>query len=383
MTLSLASLLVQETKEAIYATALSIAESIGLPVTSWRAGDPTRALFQLESQILAALEEVVVGYVSSGFLDHAEGTWLEVLADQVFGVTVDGATYAETTVTLTNAGGGVYIIDVGDLTFRNSTSGKTYRNTTGGTLSGGGTLDVTVVADEFGSDSSSAAGEIDDLVTTLLGVTCSNADPAVGTDRPLDATIRQQCRDKLGSLSPNGPAEAYTYVARNSALTGTTAVTRARVFGDSTDGTVDLYIAGASGGVSGGVVTLVEDAIATWATPLCITPTVASATAVSVPVTYTLWIYSSANKTSSEIQEEVEAELEAMFAAREIGGDIIPPALTGSLYKSLIESTIRGAFPDDAFRVTVSAPAGDTALANSEVATLGAVTATVNIVEAP
>lgn len=382
MTTSLASLLVRSTKEQIYAYALDIAETIGLPVTSWRAGDPTRALFQLEAQLLETLDAVVAGFVSSAFLDTAADVWLEVLADQVFGVVVPEPTFATTTVTLTNAGGGVYILAAGDLTFLNTTSGKTYRSTTGGTLGSGGTLDVTVVADEAGSDSSAAAGEIDQLVTALLGVTCSNAAPAVGTDRPTDTQIRQQCRDKLGALSPNGPAEAYTYVARNSELTGTTAVTRARVFGDSTTGEVELYLAGPSGVVSAPDVTLVEDAIATYATPLCITPIVASAVAVTVPVTYTLQIYSSVNKTTAEIEEEVEAALEQLFASREIGGDIIPPALTGSLYKSKIESTILGTFPEG-FRVVVSTPAGDTALANNEVAVLGTVTGTVTLVEDP
>jgi hypothetical protein len=54
------------------------------------------------------------------------------------------------------------------------------------------------------------------------------------------------------------------------------------------------------------------------------------------------------------------------------------------MFKSLIESTIRGVYPDDCFRVSVSAPAGDTALTNAQVAALGTVTATaVNFVSDP
>jgi hypothetical protein len=87
------------------------------------------------------------------------------------------------------------------------------------------------------------------------------------------------------------------------------------------------------------------------------------------------------NKTSTEIEEEVEAALEAMFVERSIGGDVIPPA-GGKLYKSLIESTIRGVFPE-AFRVSVTTPAGDTSLTEGQVATLGAITATINLVTGP
>jgi hypothetical protein len=214
-------------------------------------------------------------------------------------------------------------------------------------------------------------------------VTCSNAAAAVGTDRPSDADVRALCRNARDARSPNGPKGAYAYVALNSDLTGTTAVTRVRVYGDSTTGTVNVYLAGPSGAVASADVALVEDAILENATPLCITPVVASCTAVAVPVTYTLWVYTSVNKTAAEIAEEVEEALEAMFAARPIGGDIVPPATTGALYKSMVESTIRSLYPDDAFRVSVSAPASDTALTNGQVATLGAVTAAINLVEAP
>jgi hypothetical protein len=383
MTVSLATLLVQETKEAIYGTALSIASAIGLPVSSWQAGDPTRSLYHVEATTLETLEAVVVGYIQSGFLDYAEGDWLKILADQVYGVTVEEATAATTDVVLTNSGGGVYTIDAGDLTFKNSTTDKTYRNTTGGTLNAGSTLTVTVVADEVGSDSSAAATEIDALVTTLLGVTCSNAAAAIGTDEQDDAVTRVQCRERLGRLSPNGPKEAYNDVARDSSLTGTTAITRVRTYGDSTTGTVTVYLAGPSGAVVEADRALVELAILEWATPICITPSVLSCTNVTVAVTYSMSLYKRSNVTAAEAAEVVETALEAAFAAQPIGGDILPPAVTGKLYQSLILSTIRSAFPDDAFNVTVSAPAGDTALTNGQVAVLGTVTPTITLVSNP
>lgn len=382
MPTSLASLLVQNTKAYIYDYALAIAETVGLPVTTWQPGDPTRSLYHVESELLATLEDVVVNFIKAGFLDYAEGDWLEILAEQVYNVIVPGATYASTDVTLTNTGGGTYIIDAGDLTFKNSTTGKTYHNTTGGTLNAGSTLVVTVEADEAGSDSSAAATEIDEMVTALLGVTCSNAIAAVGTDKQEEDTTRQQCRDKLGSFSPNGPREAYSYVARNSELTGTTAVTRTRVYADSDTGDVTVYLAGPSGAVAAADVLLVEAAILEWATPLCITPTVLSVTPVTVPITYTLWLYKSANKSADEAAEDVEAALEQMFAVRPIGGDILDGDTTGNLYKSMIESTIRATFPD-AFRVSVSLPAADTALTNGQLAVLGTITPTINIVRDP
>jgi hypothetical protein len=386
MTITLASLLVAETKAAIYSASIAVANAIGLPVTSWQAGDPTRAQFHAQAEKLSTLETIVVGFIQSRFLDEATGTWLKVKAEQDFDVTVPEATYATTDVTLTNASGAVYEIEAGDLTVKSSITDKTYRNTTGGTLGAAGTstdeLDLTFVADEAGSDSSAGAGEIDEMVTALLGVTCTNAEAAVGVDEQDEAVTRQQCRDKLGSLSPNGPKEAYSYVARDADLSLTSACTRVRVYSDSDTGDVTVYLAGASGGVAEADRALIETAILTYATPLCITPEVLAATNVPVAITYSLWIYASVGLEADDIEEGVESALEEMIADRPIGGDIIPPSTTGYLYQSLIEATIRNAYPE-AFRVSVTVPSGDTAITNGQVATLGTITPTINIVVNP
>ncbi len=385
MTTSLASLFVQQTKAEIYTFALGIATAIGLPVTTWTAGDPARSLFHIESEMLASLEASVIGYAQSGFLDYATGDWLTILAYQVYGVTVPSATYATTDVELTNPGGGYYPdIAAGDLTFKNTSTGKTYTNTTGGTLASGPgtTLTVTVVADEAGSDSSAGIGEIDDMVTPLGSVTCTNDAAAVGVDEQDEETTRQQCRDRLGRLSPNGPREAYNDVARDSTLTGTTGITRVRSYGDSDTGEVTVYLAGPAGAISETDRALVETAILQWATPLCITPSVLSCTAVPVAVTYSMKLYKSANKTAAEAAEDIEAALEQLFASRPIGGDIVAPATTGKLYRSLIQSTIQTVFPQ-AFDVSVSAPSGDTSLTNGQVASLGTVTPTITLITNP
>ena len=399
---SLNSLLTQQTLTDYYNAALSIAQQLGLSTTSWQPGDPTRSLFYLESQLLAVLDQIVTGFGQSGFLDYAalpvkdpitgnplpaSTSWLNVLAQQVYNVTVPPATYATTAETLTNAGGGFFVFGPGDLQFSNPTTGATYHNTTGGTLTPVGTpgavLSITVVADVAGSAGNASANAINTLVTPLLGVTCTNPAAATGIDQQSAAVTIQQCRNKLASLSPNGPAGAYSYVALNSALTGTVNITRCRVYPNSVTGQVQIYVAGPSGLVSPSDVTAAQNAVQTWATPLCITPTVASANAVNVPVTYTLWLYTSVNQTSAQIQTAVQNALANYFANRPIGGDIIPPAATGSLYLSELQAVIGAVFPNQTFKVTVSAPAGDVALNNGDVPVLGVVTGTVNLISGP
>lgn len=384
MTISLASLILTETRAAIYNYALGIATSLGLPVTSWQVGDPTRAAFHVLSAKLEALEANVSGYIKSGFLDHAAGVWLKVLAEQVYGVAVPPATYAETTVVLTNASTNLYIIDAGDLTFASSVTGKTYRNTTGGTLAVGPatTLSVTVVADEAGSASSAGAAEITRLVTALDGVTCTNATAAVGIDEQDESVTRQQCKDMQDATSPDGARGAYAYFARNPDYGGTSAITRVRTYGDSTTGVVTIYFAGPSGGSSAADVALAQLAIVTWCLPLCITLVAAAATNVTIAVTYELWLYKSCNKTVAEVRTAVSTALGVLFSARPIGGDVVAPATTGKIYQSDILATIVKAIPEG-FRASVSAPSGDTALTNGQVAVLGTVTGTIHLEDDP
>lgn len=380
---SLASLLIQETKAEIYARGLAVASALGLPVTSWVAGDPTRSLYHYVAEVLSTLETMVAGYMGSGFLEYATGDWLTILAAQVYGVERVEATYASTTVRLANTGGGIYVIEPGDVVVKNFTTGKTYTNIDGGTLLGSPlNLDLVFTADEAGSASSADATDIDTMVTTFLGVTCSNPTAALGLDEEADSAVRERCRAKLGTLSATGPRDAYDSVVRDPALTGSTEITRSRTVADSVTGEVTTYVAGPSGAVSAGAVTAAQAAVEQWAAPLCITPTVANSVSVTVAVTYSLWLYTTVGETTVAIEAAVEDALRTMFAARPIGGDIIAPATTGKLYKSLIESTIRGVYPNHAFRVSVSAPAADTSLAANEAAALGTVLATISL-EAP
>jgi hypothetical protein len=396
MTISIASLLVTETKAAIYSFALGVARAISLPVDSWQAGDPTRSLYHVLSEKLSILEVNAAGYVASAWLDHATGEWLKVLAEQVYGVVVPGAIAATTTVRLTNASTtNLYTFDAGDLIFSSADTGKTYKSTAyydtttatwlaSGTLAiGPGTiLDVTVVAEELGSDSSAGAGEITVMVTPYDGVTCTNATAAVGIDEQSASVTKQQCRDMQDMLSPNGAKGAYSYVVRNPDFGGTSAITRVRVFGDSTTGIVTMYLAGPSGGSSAADVALAELAVVTWCTPLCFTPILAAATNVTVAVTYELWVYKSCNKTADEVRSAVSDALGVMFAERPIGGDVISPATTGKLYQSMVSKTILDALPQG-FRVSVTVPSGDTALTNGQVAVVGTVTGTIHLENDP
>ena len=387
--ISLASLLSAETRQSLYTKGLALASAVGLPVTSWHAGDPTRSLYWFLASILGVLEDVVVGFVQSAFLEYVSADprtyrWLVLLADQQFGYTASVATYAAAAsgITLTNNAGGYFDLKARDVSFQNSTTGKTYHNTSAGILSsytGIGTkptLTLDLEADEIGTASNSAPGEIDTVVTGLNGVTCSNGVAVNGADAESGASIVAGCKAKRAAMSPNGPADAYNYVVCNSALTGTTGITKARTYGDRTTGDVTVYLGGPSGAVSGADVALALAAVLKWSTPWGITPAVSSASAVTQAVTYELWLYDSIALTGDQVKAAVAAALAAWFAQRPIGGDIKAAVGSGKLYREGIRGAIRAACGAHFVDLAITVPSGDVAITAGQIAALGTVTAT-------
>lgn len=381
---SLASLFLQETKAQIYARGLALAEGMGLTPSLWPPNDPTRSLYHFAATVLALVEPLAAAFVASGFLEHASGDWLTVMAEQVYGVTRAPASYASGSVTITCTGAAYYDIEVGDIVVRSSATGKTYTNTTGGTFVAPGSISLDFTADEIGEGSAAAATTIDTMITRLVETTsCSNASAFVAVDEESDDSLRFRCRAKLGTLSACGPRDAYDFVVRDSAKTGSTEITRSRTIAESTTGNVTVYVAGPSGAVGGGAVTAAQAAVEEWAGPMGFTPTVSNTRNRLIFITYEAWLYSSVGEDEATIEATIETALGDLFAARPIGGDVVAPATRGKLYRSLIESAIREVYPAHTFRVVVSSPVGDTALDPDEVVTVGSVTATVHLEPAP
>lgn len=348
-TINVQSLFSVQTIALIFDRGIQVARALGLPVTSWQTGDPTRSLYMYLAEVLNSLEGQVSEYIKAGFLSSATGQWLKVLAKEVFGVDFLEATFGTPTITITNTLGKFYVFGVGDLTVKNTATGKTYHSTSValdpttrapiGPLSFGVTALFELTADEAGSDSNAAANEIDAFVTTFLGLAIVSSTASIGQDEQSEDDLKTQCRSTLGALSPNGPADAYEYVARNPTLTGVLEVTRAKATQDGTTGDVTVFIASASGAVSGGSVTAVQDAEEQWATPFCVTPTVVSATAVPVNIVAVL----EGDNIPSGFAAKATAELARMFKGLDIAGELgltlDPTTITTAIRNAIPEST--------------------------------------------
>jgi phage-related baseplate assembly protein len=306
-------------------------------------------------------------------MELAEGKWLTLTARYVYQVERLDATYATGLLTLINSGGGVFDVLPGDLLVFNPdpSSGKNYRNVDHFVLNAATSLTIAIEAIEAGAASNAAPGAVTGMTTVLLEVTCTNPDPIVGADEQSDESVRELCREKLGSLSPMGPWDAYAYAARTATRpTGENiGITRSRVLKDGY-GNVRLIVANASGEVGPGDVDIINEDIQHEATPLAVSSSTESAVAVPLTVSYEAWVYNTSGNNDEQVREIIRAKVVTFFAKQPIGGNLLSPTPPGFIFQEAIRSTIASALQPQIFHVLVTDPAGDTALAVTEVAVL-------------
>jgi hypothetical protein len=378
-------LTVADVKASIY----RVMATIGVSTTGWKPGAVVRTIVAANAIVIAALSNLIALIARSGFLELAAGAWLTLVAFFTYNVTRIEATFASGNVTLNNTGGGVYSLGPGDLILSNPATGKTYRNTSPvsvGALQVG--IVVPVAAIEAGAASTALPNEITGFVTPLLGVNSTNPLAVVGFDAEEDPALQARCSDKLGSLSPNGPPDAYSFVARSAlrADGSPVGVTRVRSIPDGLGG-IDVYLATPSGGLTGTVGDLstdlgaADDLLQRSATPLAVTARVHAASPVVIPVTYEIWLYNDGGLTSLQIQDAIGVELANFMAVQPIGGNAIDVD-PGKVFVSAISAVVGRARlrPTDPasprlaiFRVAITDPATDTVIAAGQVPVLGAV----------
>lgn len=360
MAISINDLVKELTPEEILADLIEVATALGLSTSSWQPGEPVYAVLDFVCTQLSRLwNRYILPAIKSGFLDYAEGAWLTLLASAVYYVFRRQATFATGPVTLENRNiAAPFTFVPGDIRIKIA-NGKTATNTTGDALapwSGTGdypTVTLTFTADEIGSESSSAVGEIEGYPTTLVvgpaGVfPVENTNALIAQDEEEDASVVDRCRLSTGPLSPAGPKSAYEYVAlsvrkdadgnpvmpwqRPAYDTATSLnITRARVIDDG-EGGVDVWLASASGAASGDTVTAGSDvfianvAIQIWARAAGIRGA-AVAAAVEVPIDWTVTVYVDRrqNLTAADAVTIASAALSSFQSTIPIGGFRIEP----------------------------------------------------------
>jgi hypothetical protein len=358
---------------------------VGVKTSSWKPGAVVRTIVAIVAVFGAALSVLISKIARGGWLELATGEWLRILAFYVYGVTKHEATFATGSVTIDNTSGNLYSYGAGECVFRNAVTDKTYTNLSALTINPATSgITCTIVAVEAGSASTAAAGEVSELASALTGVTLTNPAAIVGTDAEEAQPLRTRCLERLGALSPNGPWDAYAYIAKSCERADGTpiGITRVRSVPDGY-GRVYVFVATATGAVTGDQTDPNTDlgalqlALLTWAAPLGITPLVYSASPVTVDVTYIAYAISTIGLTSAQFTAAALLRLTATFASSPIGGYIKPGETQGYLYADAVRDSIKG---DESYVWHVDAGAlADTSLAFYEVPVLGTVNGSLSL----
>ena len=280
MTINISTLFTPATQPQWLAQILTNAQTLGLSATGWQSGGIARTILAILSNVLAVSDSIISTMIQGGFLDSAStvtadpslppyttGTawtagWLDLLAQGVYNVQRQPATFATGPITIT-CGPGVTPATLAPFTFHvaNPTpNGPTYVNTTAITLAPNTPTTGTFQADLAGPSGNAGPGVISQTVTSILGVSVSNPGSLLGLSAQGNAAVVSLCRAKLQSLSVNGPVGAYDYFARQAGallaaqtppVALSSPVTRTFVLVTPTIGYVDLYVASANGTVPG------------------------------------------------------------------------------------------------------------------------------------
>lgn len=395
MALPIDTLITPLTADEVMTEQLTIATALGLVVTAWQPISVARAIYQTNAQVIANLSVDVNLIARMGFASLAAQLDsfipMDLVSEQVYNVTripASSATCDSTGFAVTNASGSSYGPHLaGELIFSNPVTGKEYVNSATVTIAASATTGVALIAKEPGQAYTTGPGTITNLVKPLTGCTCTNSASLVGADAETNAQLLLRDQAKLGALSPNGPAQAYYFVATsildstqpfyNDALTEP--ITRVAVV--SSPARVSVYLANAAGPPSGPDVTVVDAAIQAWCVPLGTTATVAAAGSTTVAVTSTVYVPSAAGLTTLSVQNAVSGALALYFRDLPIGGvtdastHVVPIGALGGI----IFAAIAALSPGYAAKMSASLalPAADVPVGSTDVPVLGAVTTTV------
>lgn len=293
-TLTLAELLVASTAQDAQALLMAKLAARELPVTNWQPTGLYRSLVAACAEVLGDLGLRVPVVAASGFLKHAKGAWLTMLAKSAYGLDRLAAGFAVVRVRLTNSTATPHTISPSSLWMRPAAA-DTRRwvnaNTANVTLPASSTVDVDFRAEFAGSGYNLAYPGPPALAleTPLPGVTIAAIEVldsggaglgtvmvTAGADEESDGQLRARCEARWGDLAWAGPVLSYASWAR-----AASASVR-RVFVDDTNpggpGTVTVYLASDSGGVGGSDVTAVNAVIQVRKPPTAVVTTQSAGT---------------------------------------------------------------------------------------------------------
>lgn len=360
---SIDDILTAKDRDTLLAEILAILAADGCPVTAWQTGNPLRTLAKADATALADLHTTVSQIGAAAFLDDAAGDWLTLLARSKFDVTRTVAVACVGRVVLTVASGaGPYTITAGGLVVTDGVRRWRSTNTSSVTITSAATTTMEVQAEASGTAYNAANGAITTIVSPAnAGVSVTN--PAIsggpwyttaGAAEETDASLRQRCRDRWGTLGRGATDTAYRYWARTGHAYEAQ-VTRAVVEWGVGNGAVTIRIAGPTSAITDSAIVTAVQASIDANKPGTDNATVVAATAKSVSIDATIRVRTASDSTANRAL--VTAAFAAYFAGLGIGDDVDLGAIYDCCYAAA-----------GVIDVDITTPTTDTSVNNDEIA---------------
>lgn len=338
-------------------TALGRPDLSGLPVNDWHSGGVTRTLVEISAEAVADTERQVSALGAGGYMQTANGDWLDELLLSTYDLRRQDASFARGRLTFTcAAGSGPYTLPPG--LWVEALPAARFVTDESGVLSPGQSVTLSARAERPGSLYNLPTGTLTRLLTPLPGVSVTNAPGwlvEAGADREGDDAYRLRARLQWPALGGGMTRAAYEYAA----LTAHPAVQQALVLDEHPrgQGTVDVVLWGA-GGIGPEVVTAV-DTVLQARRPVTADVLVYAATEHAVPVAINLYAPLLGPTERGDAEDQIITALAALQRDTAIGG---------RLYRSQI--TEAGSGPAGILDARVTLPAGDVTLGPLEGLTL-------------
>jgi hypothetical protein len=390
------------TQPQALSTILGIAGFLGLSTTAWQPLGMVRTILATVAQVVANFTSLVSNQAQGGYASLAaimpgggsqfvdsQGyltTWMTLIASQVFNVTRNPATFAQGLLPILNNTGTLQSGGAGTLHAKDLATGATFTNPSAYTIASGPgvTTNVPMVADVAGSNSTVPVMTVLSLTTPISGCAVQPlAADWTGAAAETNAALLVRCVAKLGSLSPNGAAGAYRYIALSipqapvaSAIPPyavTQPVTRVGLAMNKATGIVQGYLASASGPSLGVDVAAVNAAWQAFAVPNAQTVRAGAATSAVIPVVITIYVPAAAGLGGLPTIAALNA-IAAYFGNTPIGGvsTNIPNQLPRDALISIISLYVAALSPAYAQQMSVqmASPATDVTMLPSDVPVL-------------
>lgn len=377
-------LLATITTAELQAGMLAAMQAAGLPTSSWTKDGFWQNLVNWVAFLLRIAYGVIRNVAANSFLPTATGQGLEDLAAGTYGTPKRKATFANGSVTLLN-NSGLPLDEVAEaISFQLIADPSiTYKNSAAVYALNGASVDVPIVCDIAGTVGNAAAGTSPsntiELVTTLTGVSLTENSVVVGQDEQSDESLRDLA-SKQAAAASTGSANKYEWYALQTNTDGSIAeagdgktrvnINRVLVSYEDAQGRVYVTLASPSGSVDVDEYNTTVGVLQQYA--LTNPGTLIDSNATDVPVNVVVDVVLRKGTSTEGVEDEITAALEEFFPNTSIGGD------DGFLTIEELELEI-GRANRRIVEVTVTAPASDVALTDTEVAVLGTLTINLSV----